>query len=87
MRLALSQLVETDPEHAGDQLELDVEPAVLVRTPVGRYRFAPFVGELPIGAQTARCAIINAGDGQHEHPTQALLDAATIRATRILLTQ
>jgi aspartate carbamoyltransferase catalytic subunit len=25
------------------------------------------------------CAVINAGDGQHEHPTQALLDAATIR--------
>jgi aspartate carbamoyltransferase catalytic subunit len=25
------------------------------------------------------CAIVNAGDGQHEHPTQALLDAATIR--------
>ncbi len=24
-------------------------------------------------------AVINAGDGQHEHPTQALLDAATIR--------
>jgi aspartate carbamoyltransferase catalytic subunit len=23
--------------------------------------------------------VINAGDGQHEHPTQALLDAATIR--------
>ena len=23
--------------------------------------------------------MINAGDGQHEHPTQALLDAATIR--------
>jgi aspartate carbamoyltransferase catalytic subunit len=25
------------------------------------------------------CAIVNAGDGTHEHPTQALLDAATIR--------
>jgi aspartate carbamoyltransferase catalytic subunit len=25
------------------------------------------------------CAVVNAGDGQHEHPTQALLDAATIR--------
>jgi aspartate carbamoyltransferase catalytic subunit len=25
------------------------------------------------------CAVINAGDGQHEHPTQALLDAFTIR--------
>ena len=30
-------------------------------------------------AQTAHCSVINAGDGQHEHPTQALLDAATIR--------
>jgi aspartate carbamoyltransferase catalytic subunit len=27
-----------------------------------------------------RAAVINAGDGQHEHPTQALLDASTIRA-------
>ena len=26
-------------------------------------------------------AIINAGDGTHEHPTQALLDAATLRST------
>ncbi len=25
------------------------------------------------------CAVINAGDGAHEHPTQALLDALTIR--------
>ncbi|MEZ4403777.1 MAG: aspartate carbamoyltransferase catalytic subunit [Kofleriaceae bacterium] len=30
-------------------------------------------------AQTLRCAVVNAGDGQHEHPTQALLDAATMR--------
>jgi len=29
-------------------------------------------------AQHTRCAIVNAGDGQHEHPTQALLDAFTI---------
>src|SRR5688572_7872461 len=25
------------------------------------------------------CSVINAGDGKHEHPTQALLDAFTIR--------
>ncbi len=25
------------------------------------------------------CSVVNAGDGQHEHPTQALLDAFTIR--------
>ena len=30
-------------------------------------------------AQRTRAAIINAGDGMHEHPSQALLDAFTIR--------
>ena len=30
-------------------------------------------------ARICRAAIINAGDGAHEHPTQALLDALTIR--------
>jgi aspartate carbamoyltransferase catalytic subunit len=30
-------------------------------------------------ARMCRSAIINAGDGTHEHPTQALLDAFTIR--------
>src|SRR3569623_3567440 len=28
------------------------------------------------------CSVINAGDGAHEHPTQALLDALTIRRHR-----
>jgi len=31
-------------------------------------------------ARMCRSTIINAGDGMHEHPTQALLDAFTIRA-------
>lgn len=30
-------------------------------------------------AKNLRCAVINAGDGAHEHPTQALLDIFTIR--------
>jgi aspartate carbamoyltransferase catalytic subunit len=30
-------------------------------------------------ARVCRAAVINAGDGAHEHPTQALLDAMTIR--------
>jgi len=30
-------------------------------------------------ARHTNCSIINAGDGAHEHPTQALLDAYTIR--------
>ena len=30
-------------------------------------------------SQKVGCSVINAGDGQHEHPTQALLDALSIR--------
>jgi aspartate carbamoyltransferase catalytic subunit len=33
-------------------------------------------------AQKMDCAVVNAGDGSHEHPTQALLDALTIRRRR-----
>ena len=33
-------------------------------------------------ASWARCSVINAGDGWHEHPTQALLDCYTIRKAR-----
>src|SRR3954454_17924621 len=30
-------------------------------------------------ARTVACSVINAGDGAHEHPTQGLLDAYTMR--------
>ncbi len=33
-------------------------------------------------ANAVSCAVVNAGDGQHEHPTQALLDLYTIREVR-----
>jgi len=36
-------------------------------------------GAVQLLARHVRCAVINAGDGSHEHPTQALLDALTIR--------
>ncbi len=39
----------------------------------------PSSGGVELLAQKVTCAVINAGDGQHEHPTQALLDALTIR--------
>src|SRR5215468_10253957 len=38
-----------------------------------------FGGAAAMLADNVSCAVVNAGDGQHEHPTQALLDAATIR--------
>lgn len=39
----------------------------------------PSPGAPHILAKTLRASIINAGDGAHEHPTQALLDAYTIQ--------
>jgi aspartate carbamoyltransferase catalytic subunit len=36
-------------------------------------------GAVQLLAQKVGCSVINAGDGTHEHPTQALLDALTIR--------
>ena len=39
----------------------------------------PASGAASLVARGAKSAVINAGDGAHEHPTQALLDALTIR--------
>ena len=36
-------------------------------------------GAVALLADKVNCAVLNAGDGSHEHPTQALLDALTIR--------
>ncbi len=36
-------------------------------------------GAVELLAQKVGCSVINAGDGAHEHPTQALLDALTIK--------
>ncbi len=55
----------------GHNLQAMYPDAIVVRHAFG--------GAAAMLAKTARCAVINAGDGQHEHPTQALLDAATIR--------
>ncbi len=42
----------------------------------------PASGAVALLAEKVNCAVLNAGDGRHEHPTQALLDALTIRRAR-----
>jgi aspartate carbamoyltransferase catalytic subunit len=42
----------------------------------------PTPGTPHLLAQHVNCSIINAGDGAHEHPTQALLDLMTIRRAK-----
>jgi aspartate carbamoyltransferase catalytic subunit len=39
-------------------------------------------GAVALLARKVDCCVINAGDGAHEHPTQALLDALTIRRNK-----
>ena len=39
-------------------------------------------GAVQLIADKVDCPVLNAGDGRHEHPTQALLDALTIRRRR-----
>jgi aspartate carbamoyltransferase catalytic subunit len=39
-------------------------------------------GAVELLARKVDCTVINAGDGAHEHPTQALLDALTIRRNK-----
>jgi len=40
---------------------------------------SPHVGAADLVARWSRAAVVNAGDGKHEHPTQALLDLYTLR--------
>jgi aspartate carbamoyltransferase catalytic subunit len=40
---------------------------------------SPYAGAAALVAGWTRAAVINAGDGKHEHPTQALLDVFTLR--------
>ena len=42
----------------------------------------PHSGAVDLLAQKVNCAVLNAGDGRHEHPTQGLLDALTIRRAK-----
>jgi aspartate carbamoyltransferase catalytic subunit len=39
----------------------------------------PDSGAVQLLSEKVNCVVINGGDGSHEHPTQALLDALTIR--------
>jgi len=42
----------------------------------------PHSGAVKLLSEKVNCAVINGGDGTHEHPTQALLDAQTIPVVR-----
>ena len=45
----------------------------------------PHSGAVQLLSEKVNCSVINAGDGKHEHPTQALLDALTIKRKKGIL--
>jgi len=42
----------------------------------------PYAGAAQLVAEWAEAAVVNAGDGKHEHPSQALLDLYALRRRR-----
>ena len=42
----------------------------------------PAAGAPALAARHVDCAVVNAGDGMHEHPTQGLLDLLTVRQVK-----
>lgn len=61
---------ETLMDTVNNILAMKVDMVVMRHASVGAPHFV---------AKNTNCIVINAGDGTHEHPTQALLDAFTIR--------
>lgn len=61
---------ETLIDTVNNILAMKVDMIVMRHASVGAPHFV---------AKNTNCIVINAGDGTHEHPTQALLDAFTIR--------
>ncbi|MFW0794595.1 aspartate carbamoyltransferase catalytic subunit [Gordonia sp. CPCC 205515] len=55
--------------------------ALIVRHPASgaAHQIAEWTAEIDAAGEVGGPSIINAGDGMHEHPTQALLDALTLR--------
>ncbi|MFN0049982.1 MAG: aspartate carbamoyltransferase catalytic subunit [Cytophagales bacterium] len=61
---------ETLLDTVNNILAMKVDMIVMRHSSVGSPHFV---------AENTNCIVVNAGDGTHEHPTQALLDAYTIR--------
>src|SRR5919205_1005541 len=58
--------------------EIKKVPTLRGRTVINLF-FEPSTGAPHQLARVCNASVVNAGDGAHEHPTQALLDALTIR--------
>ncbi len=77
----INMSVATSSVHKGESL-IDTALTLNAMHPDVLVVRHPHSGAVDLLSQKVACAVINAGDGSHEHPTQALLDALTIRRRR-----
>lgn len=73
--------ISSSSMHKGETL-LDTAVTLNAMNPKVLVIRHPHSGAPHMIAEHVRCSVINAGDGMHEHPTQALLDALTIRLSK-----
>ncbi len=74
----INMSVATSSVHKGESL-IDTAMTLNAMHPDVLVVRHPHSGAVQLLSQKVACAVINGGDGSHEHPTQALLDALTIR--------
>ena len=74
----INMSVATSSMHKGETL-IDTAMTLNAMHPDALVVRHPESGAVQLLSEKLDCAVINAGDGSHEHPTQALLDALTIR--------
>jgi aspartate carbamoyltransferase catalytic subunit len=74
----INMSVATSSIHKGESL-IDTAMTLNAMHPDVLVVRHPHSGAVELLSQKVACAVINGGDGSHEHPTQALLDALTIR--------
>jgi len=84
-RRAGAEVLHCDVEHSsvrkGESLVDTVRTFAALGTDVLVLRH-PASGAPALAARHVRCAVVNAGDGMHEHPTQGLLDLLTVRQVK-----
>ena len=74
----INMSVATSSMHKGESL-IDTAMTLNAMHPDVLVVRHPHSGAVELLSQKVACSVINGGDGSHEHPTQALLDALTIR--------
>ena len=77
----LNMQVETSAIKKGETL-IDTAMTLNAMRPDALAVRHPDSGAVKLLSEKVACAVVNAGDGSHEHPTQALLDALTVRRRR-----